>query len=51
MVMDRDRPAHRAVIAAYAQRNACAHGTTTVSVSSIDALIQNLYLWQSQLRG
>ena len=35
---------------AYALRNHCAHGNTSVPVGSIDQLVQDLYVWLAFLQ-
>ena len=50
MVLDRQSPTFNRVMQTYAVRNHCAHGGTTSPLGSIDALENDLYQWQAELR-
>jgi hypothetical protein len=50
LMMDRQGPPYRKVIAAYGRRNHCAHGGSTAPVGSIDQFVEELYVWQAELR-
>lgn len=51
MVLDSQSPSFREIKTAYQQRNHCAHGGMTNAVASINALIGDLYRWESELRS
>lgn len=51
LVFDRQDPDHGKVLTAFASRNHCAHGGTSQPVGSIDQFVDDLYNWQSRLRG
>lgn len=51
LVLDRRVSAHGKVLEAYALRNHCAHGGTSVPVASIDQFVKDLYEWSGLLRG
>jgi hypothetical protein len=51
LVLDQHDPEGRKVLQAYELRNHCAHGGTSRPVGSIDEFVNDLYIWQSLLRG
>ena len=50
LVLDQQSAAHRQVMDAYARRNHCAHGGSSLPAGSIDQFVQDLFTWQAALR-
>ena len=50
LVLDRENPVYGKILQAYALRNHCAHGNTSVPVRSIDQLVKDLYVWMASLQ-
>jgi len=50
LVLNEREPFHRKVLQAYSLRNHCAHGGSSQPIGSIDQFVNDLYLWQAQLR-
>lgn len=50
LLMDKEGRNFSKISAAYERRNHCAHGGTTDPVGSIDQFVEDLYVWQAELR-
>jgi hypothetical protein len=51
LTLDRTSSAYTKVMAAYSNRNHCAHGGMTVAVGSIDQFVADLTAWSRLLRS